>query len=126
MNNQISTNRPGRTFQVVGLAAASLFLTYCLGVGHGMQEQQAVQAANEQPKVQQVEQPTLHRADQADAVYFVCEWSRQQVDGPSERLCGSLQDAYQMEYLCKERSASPDNQCWIESTDGDTPESLDV
>lgn len=124
MNTQ-TNNRPGLEYLALAITAA--FLAFCLGYGTAVQKQVEARIAEPAKTVSQPQvDRNLDKADQADTVYFVCEWSRQQIDGPSERLCGQLQDSYQMEYICQERSASPANQCHVESHDGDTPESKDV
>ena len=57
MNNHTNqTNSKTKTVEVVGLAVATLFLTYCLGVGTTIQKQAAVQAAPTQTQVQPLSQ----------------------------------------------------------------------
>lgn len=62
----------------------------------------------------------ITHAKLAQEVFNVCDQSRQGINGATEDNCGAIQAATGFEYLCRERNASPANECWVEYHPSDT------
>lgn len=91
--------------------AAAMVFSICVAYTAGMNmDKSQAEAAQKQFSAQTSD---LSLAQKSEQVYETCNQSRVSPT-VSEEACGALQDAYGIEFLCKDHNSEPQTVCWTE------------